>query len=143
MRRKYKKIIWPVTSIALVAAIATPIAVVSAKKLNNSVELDPIKVEDNDKDVIFPKLNNEDFNKYIRIKGYKYFLDKKIILDSINYVINKINFNSGNLEFDYQIISKTKIIIFFKWINGELNKKISYTFEIEDKTNILDNDFID
>lgn len=103
-------------SVAAVAAIVVPIAVVSAKKHNNTQlnknndqNITPILNSEN----IYPKLNTHDFYQYIRYSNEKVKFDKSIVNAVVNKVATSLSISPENLSFNYNFETDSKLTMEF------------------------------
>ncbi|WP_148664011.1 MHO_1590 family protein [Mycoplasmopsis bovigenitalium] len=103
-------------SVAAVAAVVVPIAVVSAKKHNNTQlnknneqNITPILNIEN----IYPKLNTHDFYQYIRYSNENVKFDKSIVNAVVNKVATSLSISPENLSFNYNFETDSKLTMEF------------------------------
>ncbi|VEU75653.1 membrane protein [Mycoplasmopsis maculosa] len=133
-----KAVFIPLGIICGAAAIATPIIVVSMKKSENEVK--PIneisnKIEYNDSEKsFFPKLDVQDFYKYVNIENKVAKFNKKIIGEIIKTVFKKMILSSEKIKFNYRLNNdENKLDIIFMTKNGEKDVYKKYIFKIDDE----------
>ncbi|VEU78049.1 MHO_1590 family protein [Mycoplasmopsis columbinasalis] len=151
------KILIGVGSVAGIAAIATPVALVSAKKTKKEHLASHLTANVHDQNAIFPKISGSEFYDYIVIdKGQPIF--KPIIVPKlIQYIVTNTEASTGKLYFDYKFVDSKRLIIYLKWVGEQealtkkyllkiLNSEIlikdgnEITSETEDKFNEWNND---
>ncbi|QGZ97723.1 hypothetical protein GE118_02805 [Mycoplasma sp. NEAQ87857] len=73
----------------------------------------------------FPKLESNYFNSFIKTNNFNTnYIDDEIALAIVQDIATRINAANGSLYFDYKIINKQEIHIFFKWqYNDEIEEK--------------------
>ena len=142
MKKKYKKIITFVFTIAIIVAIVTIVAFfinkrnANAKLTSNPPSIVKIGTDDNlneSSNNFFPKkLDVNKIYSLIRIKKGKYYFQDELASLVLNQVIKKGSFVNGNLSYQYDFEQqKRQFNINFKWVSssGETQTK-AYSIKI-------------
>ncbi|WP_051586185.1 MHO_1590 family protein [Mycoplasmopsis lipofaciens] len=122
------KILWSLIGTTVGLATITPIIVISAKKYKNN----RIDIIENNQLATFPKLNNSNYYKYIRILNDKPCFASDFIANVVKDILQNMYIPSGNVEFYYDKTNEQSITFYFKWTSGNSIIKKQYSFDIQD-----------
>ncbi|TQC51484.1 hypothetical protein E1I18_02240 [Mycoplasmopsis mucosicanis] len=126
---KKKKILIPIFSVAAVASVVAPIAVIAAtRKSNSNIEKKATHDAINNEN-IFPSISSSQFYEYIQIEDGKPVFDKNIFTAVYKYVVSSLQSNVEKIDFDYEFKTKSKLVIKFIAYNQDNTYTHEYTLE--------------
>ncbi|WP_029513274.1 MHO_1590 family protein [Mycoplasmopsis primatum] len=139
MNSKSKKIMYPLLGTLLIAAVATPVIVISMKK-SNSKTINNVDWEKDKKQLgseIFPDISANDYYQYIKIDNDNLpYFEKDIVPAVVKDVLKNLAEYDKNVNFNYKFISVRDLILDFEIKFGSKISQKRYQLNI-----VKDNDY--